>query len=108
MNWPEGAAKPSLFLHIFPPTADNLFVVGMVRPIGSHWDAYEYQGHLVAAYIRAKKAGNKSATRFDQVRLGPQPDLQAGLNFYNAGEYPLVVEKQEYVKQVLKELKRLK
>ena len=108
LNWAQGATKPALFLHIFPPRAENLYVVGMVRPIGSHWDAYEYQGRLVAAYILAKKNKPARAERFDRVRQKRQPDLQAGLKFYNAEEYPLVVEKQEYVKQVRRQIRSLR
>lgn len=96
LNWTPPALKPQLYLHIFPPDTPRLFVVGMVRPIGSHWDVYEAQAELVAAYLRA--AG--STDRFDRRRRGPQPDLRAGIRFYNADEYPLVVEKQEYVNQL--------
>ncbi|MEQ9365968.1 MAG: NAD(P)-binding domain-containing protein [Leptospirales bacterium] len=108
LNWAPDAAKPALFLHIFPPETENLFVVGMVRPIGSHWDAYEHQGHLVASYIKARENAPARAERFDKLRKSRrQPDLQAGIRFYNAGEYPLVVEKQEYVKQVRRQIKAL-
>lgn len=98
LNWSPPALKPALYLHIFPPDTANLFVVGMVRPIGSHWDVYERQAELVAAYLRADTP--ERTARFDRLRRGPQPDLQAGLRFYNAGEYPLVVEKQEYLNQL--------
>jgi hypothetical protein len=107
LNWAEGELKPSLFLHIFPPRTENLFVVGMVRPIGSHWDAYEYQARLVAAYLRARQHAPERARKFDRMRQGPQPDLQAGLAFYNRGEYPLIVEKREYVTQVRRQIKNL-
>jgi hypothetical protein len=96
LNWVPPALKPQLYLHIFPPDTPGLFVVGMVRPIGSHWDVYEAQAELVAAYLRA----TGSTDRFDRRRRGPQPDLRAGIRFYNADEYPLVVEKQEYVNQL--------
>lgn len=108
LNWAPGAGKPSMFLHIFPPQTENLFVVGMVRPIGSHWDAYEHQGHLVASYLNARKNAPAKAQRFDKIRKGRQPDLQAGIRFYNTEEYPLVVEKQEYVKQVQRQIKILR
>jgi hypothetical protein len=97
LNWTPPALRPQLYLHIFPPTTPGLFVVGMVRPIGSHWDVYQAQAELVTAYLRAEEP---AAARFDRMRTGPQPDLRAGLRFHNATEYPLVVEKQEYVNQL--------
>lgn len=107
LDWSDDSLKPSLYLNIFPPQADDLFIVGMVRPIGSHWDVYEMQGRLVAAALLARTGDPRRAARFDRVRRGPQPDLQAGLRLYNSEQYPLVVEKQEYLHQVRRHLKLL-
>lgn len=107
LNWVEGESHPSLYLHIFPPETDNLFVVGMVRPVGSHWGVYEYQGRLVAAYLKARETTPPKAQRMDQLKRGPQPDFRAGIRFYNSVEYPLVVEKQEYMNQVKGHLRKL-
>jgi hypothetical protein len=100
LNWAVDDLRPSLYLHVFPPETANLFVVGMVRPIGAHWDVYEGQARLVAAYLQARSTNERAAERFDRLRRGPQPDLCAGLHFANATEYPLIVEKQEYTAQL--------
>lgn len=105
LNWADGRLVPALYLHIFPREAEGLFVVGMVRPIGSHWDVYERQAELVAAYLRARAATPAAAHRFDRARRGPQPDLLAGLRFANAEQYPLIVEKQEYLHQLRRHLR---
>ncbi|MFP2924710.1 flavin-containing monooxygenase [Pyxidicoccus sp. 3LG] len=109
LNWAEGENRPTLFMHIFPPQSDNLFVVGMVRPVGSHWDVYEYQGRLIAAYLRARQQAPDKARRVDDLRRrgGPQSDFRAGIRFYNSADYPLVVEKQEYVNHVKGHIRKL-
>ncbi|TQM33558.1 flavin-containing monooxygenase [Nocardia bhagyanarayanae] len=108
LNWDEGSLRPGLYLNIFPPGAPGLFVVGMVRPIGSHWDVYAHQAELVAEYVRAKAAGAQRIERFVRATHGAQPDLYAGLRLYHAEQYPLVVEKQDYVNQLRKHAKLLK
>ncbi|AKQ65803.1 putative flavin-containing monooxygenase [Myxococcus hansupus] len=107
LNWPESAHHPSLYLHIFPPETDMLFVAGLVRPVGAHWDIYESQGQLIAAYLQARTRAPDKARHLERVRRGPQPDLLAGIHFYNAQEYPLVVEKQEYLHHVGNHLRKL-
>jgi cation diffusion facilitator CzcD-associated flavoprotein CzcO len=108
LNWAEGDNRPSLYLHIFPPETDNLFVVGMVRPVGSHWDVYEYQGRLIAAYLQAREKTPTKAQGLDRLKRGPQPDFRAGIRFYNSAEYPLVVEKQEYTNHVKAHIRKLR
>lgn len=107
LNWGDGEHHPSLYLHIFPPDTDTLFVAGMLRPVGAHWDIYEAQGRLIAAYLRARARAPEKARHLERVRKGASPNLLAGIHFYNAREYPLVVEKQEYLHHVGKHLRKL-
>lgn len=107
LNWVDGELRPRLYLNIFPPHTPNLFVVGMVRPIGSHWDLYERQAELVADYLIAKSDPIR-VRRFETAIRGPQPNLYAGLRLYHADHYPLVVEKQDYLYQLRKHAKLLK
>lgn len=108
LNWSPDQLRPGLYLNIFPPGTPNLFVVGMVRPIGSHWDIYEAQAGLVADYLRARAETSSHIARFDaKVREG-RVELRAGLRLYNAGQYPLVVEKQEYRNQIRRHAKLLR
>ncbi|GII94879.1 hypothetical protein [Sinosporangium siamense] len=92
VNWPKDALKPSLYLHIVPPETRNLFVVGMVRPMSSHWAIYDKQAHFIADYLTAG-----DTTAFDTAKHGPQPDLQAGIPVYNSDQYRLIVDRQEYI-----------
>ncbi|MBX2798825.1 MAG: NAD(P)-binding domain-containing protein [Myxococcales bacterium] len=107
LNWAHGALKPTLYLNIFPPEVRSLFVVGMVRPIGTHWDVYDRQARLVVTYLQQRASGGRGVERFEQRLRGPHPDLLGGLNFYNADEYPLIVEKQEYLRYVAKHMRLL-
>ena len=57
LNWPSDAGIPDLQRHIFHPTDNSLFVVGLVHPIGSHWRVFERQAGLVARYLELKRRG---------------------------------------------------
>lgn len=108
LNWPDGTPRPGLYLNIFPPHTRNLFVVGMVRPIGSHWDVYTRQADLIADYLLVRGENPTRAARFEHALLGAQPNLHAGLELYHAEQYPLVVEKQEYTNQLRRQARLLK
>ncbi|WP_225732165.1 MULTISPECIES: NAD(P)/FAD-dependent oxidoreductase [unclassified Nocardia] len=108
LRWAADSPRPGLYLNIFPPGTPGLFVVGMVRPIGSHWDIYSQQADLVAEYLVTKAENPARATRFDHVTHNPQPNLHAGLRLYNADGYPLVVEKQDYTNQLRAHAKLLR
>lgn len=107
LNWPDGAPGPGLYLHLFPPNTPNLFVVGMVRPIGSHWDVYAAQARLVADYLVARREPAR-VSAFEGALTRPQPELRAGIRLYHGDRYPLVVEKQEYLNQLRAHAKLLR
>jgi len=94
--WPEEDVSPHMYLHVFHPDIDNLFTVGLLQVIGSHWDLYDYQAQSVSAYLKAKKENPQRVEKFDQLKKSPQPDLMGGVNLRNRKERMLTVEKTIY------------
>ncbi len=59
LNW-RGAA-PELYLNVFHPRYDNLFVMGMVEAAGLGWQGRAEQAEMVARFIRQREAKAASA-----------------------------------------------
>ncbi|QCI63751.1 flavin-containing monooxygenase [Phreatobacter stygius] len=62
LNWK--APAPHLHLNIFPPTDNNLFVVGMIEGAGIGWPGRDLQAKIVAAYLAARKDAPDKAQSF--------------------------------------------
>src|SRR5690606_37911277 len=50
LNWQQGDA-PRLYLNVFHPDYDNLFVMGMIEATGLGWEGRNEQAEMVALYI---------------------------------------------------------
>jgi cation diffusion facilitator CzcD-associated flavoprotein CzcO len=64
LNWPEGAGAPKLYLNVFHPEYDDLFMMGMVEASGLGWQGRAEQAELVALFIRQVQAGSDAAKAF--------------------------------------------
>ena len=64
LNWKRD--YPSLYLNVFHPEYDNLFVVGLIQPDSGQWGLEDYQAQAVAAFIRAQRP--RAAKRDASVR----------------------------------------
>jgi cation diffusion facilitator CzcD-associated flavoprotein CzcO len=63
--------RPKLFLNVFHPVANNLFVVGMIQPNGGIWQLADYQSQLVARYIIAQRTSAPAAEWFERMKANP-------------------------------------
>jgi cation diffusion facilitator CzcD-associated flavoprotein CzcO len=68
LNWPADRDAPQLYMNIFHPEHDNLFMMGMIEATGLGWEGRNQQARLVALYIRQRLAGSAAASRFDQLK----------------------------------------
>lgn len=68
LNWPEGAGAPLLYLNVFHPRHDNLFMMGMVEAAGLGWEGRNEQAELVALYIRGRAGGVPAAARLTEAK----------------------------------------
>jgi cation diffusion facilitator CzcD-associated flavoprotein CzcO len=82
LNGPEG--KPGFYLHLFHPSYDNLFIVGMIQPASGVWGLMDDQARLIAAYIQANEQGNDAAARFNLLKSGAQPAMSGGVHYIDS------------------------
>lgn len=110
LNWPERAGAPQLYLNIFHPQHDDLFMMGMVEASGLGWQGRAEQADLVALFIRQCQAGSASAERFRRLkaeRAGQR--LDGGYAYLELERMAYYVHKDSYrssVKRHIDELRR--
>ena len=94
LNWQNN--HPNLYLNIFHPRYDNLFVVGMFQTNTGNWPLMDYQSQLVSRFIHAQTAAVKKAESFGKLKAGRPPALTPGLHFNGSPRFAIEVEHYSY------------
>src|SRR5205085_6423857 len=90
LNWRDD--KPHLFLNVFHPERDDLFVVGLIQPDSGQFGLVDYQSRLVAKFVAACNAGTPAADRFRKRKANVDADLSGGVRYLNSPRHLLEVE----------------
>lgn len=104
MNWTK--ATPDLYLKIFHPTIDNLFVVGMIEALGLGWQGRYEQAELVACYLKQKEAQSPSYMKFNGMKDKPI-DLSGNMKYIKLDRMSYYVNKGVYLGEIIKHKKVL-
>src|SRR6187431_963616 len=95
LNW-SGMA-PELFLNIFPPSFNGLYVMGMLEASGIGWQGRYEQADLLAAYLgRLERAPQGAAAFRARVAGEPWPDLTGGYKYLGLERMAYYVNKDAY------------
>lgn len=100
LNW-KGAA-PHLYLNIFHPERDNLFILGMIEASGIGWEGRNEMAKLVAKFIKAKDEHSPKAEKFKAIKKKPYERLTGGFNYVKLDRMAFYVHKDTYRKAILK------
>ncbi|MBL4649948.1 MAG: NAD(P)-binding domain-containing protein [Aureispira sp.] len=106
LNW-TGMA-PEMYLKIFHPEYDNLFILGMVEATGLGWEGRYEQARLMANYIKEINEGSPKGLAFKKKKAGKQPDLSGGYNYLKLERMSFYVHKDTYRNIVAQETKALR
>lgn len=107
LNWGDGFA-PHLYLNVFHPEYDRLFLMGMIEATGLGWEGRNEQAELVALYIRQLDNGADSARHLQEVKKAHAREREDGGYAYLPLErMAYYVHKDSYLKQVRKHKKAL-
>ncbi|QKJ20062.1 flavin-containing monooxygenase [Microbacterium hominis] len=98
LNWTGWS--PKLFLNIFPPSFNGLFVMGMVEASGLGWQGRYEQAELIAEYLAADAAHPERAERFRRTAAEPWPDLTGGYDYLGLERMSYYVNKDAYRRTV--------
>ncbi|WP_444946762.1 flavin-containing monooxygenase [Microbulbifer sp. VTAC004] len=97
LNW--GGHAPSLYLNVFHPESDNLFMMGMVEAAGLGWEGRNKQAELVALFIRQLISGAPSASRFRKIiQQRSAKRVNGGIRYLELERMAYYVHKDAYLR----------
>jgi cation diffusion facilitator CzcD-associated flavoprotein CzcO len=94
--------RPDFYLHVFHPTRDDLFILGMLQPDSGVWPLMDLQARAVAGCLRAARAGGPAVARVRALRTGPRPDLGGGIRYVKSERHRYEVEHSTYARHLKK------
>lgn len=101
LNWPPDAGAPQLYLNVFHPEHDDLFMLGMVEASGLGWQGRDEQAELVALYIRQHQAGSPAAQALRQtIREQAGQRLDGGYRYLQLERMAYYVHKDSYRQRI--------
>lgn len=99
LNWTGWS--PKLYLNVFPPAFNGLFVMGMIEASGIGWQGRYEQAELIAAYLSALDRDPERAAAFRaRVAAEPWPDLTGGYRYLGLERMSYYVNKDAYRRAV--------
>lgn len=109
LNWPRQAGAPQLYLNVFHPEHETLFMMGMVEATGLGWQGRFEQAELVALYLRQRADGLPGATKLrETVRRQAAHRLDGGYRYLPLDRMAYYVHKETYRNAVLGHIRELR
>ena len=102
LNWQGN--RPGLYLHIFHPERDNIFVMGLIEAAGIGWQGRYWQGELIAKFISANEKNLPEADNFRKVKRNIDVDLSGGYRYLKLDRMSYYVHKETYLRYLHKHL----
>lgn len=97
LNWPQQAGAPQLYLNVFHPEYDNLFMMGMIEATGLGWEGRNKQAELAALFIRGLAEGVPEAQRLREAKARLAADrIDGGYAYLDLERMAYYVHKDSY------------
>ena len=94
LNWKNG--HPSLYLNVFHPVYDNLFVVGLIQPDSGQWGLEDWQAQLIARFIQCQERDPARARRFRALKQRGQGNYSGGIAYKESTRHYFEIEHHGY------------
>ena len=99
LNWT--GMSPKLYLNVFPPSFNGLYVMGMIEASGIGWQGRYEQAELIAEYLTAVEAApDRAAALRARVADESWPDLTGGYDYLGLERMSYYVNKDAYRRAV--------
>lgn len=98
LDWHAG--RPKLFLNVFHPRRDDLFVAGLIQPDSGQWGLVDRQAQLIGEYLLAQRAGRPSAQAFRRRWTTAAHGLNGGIRYVDSPRHALEVEHFSYARKL--------
>jgi hypothetical protein len=103
LNWKNG--KPELYLNVFHPTYDNLFVLGLIQPDSGQWGLVDYQAQAVSKFICALRKKSGAANELRSLRT--KGIKNRGIKYVDSTRHLVEVEHFSYRNSLKKLIRQL-
>lgn len=97
---------PQLYLNTFHPSANDIFVLGMVEATGIGWEGRARQAMLVAAAIEARVQQRPGVAGFDAARAAGA-NLSGGFKYLPLQRMAFYVHRDTFLKVVERHIRQL-
>lgn len=109
LNWPEDDGAPQLYLNVFHPSYENLFVLGMIEATGLGWEGRNEQAEMLALYLRNLEAGTKAAAALNEAKARLARDrIDGGYRYLRLERMAYYVHKESYLAALRATTQRLR
>jgi cation diffusion facilitator CzcD-associated flavoprotein CzcO len=105
LNWHD--ERPELYLNIFHPDRDDLFVAGLIQPDSGQFGLVDYQSQLIAAYVNGLDNGKAAAEQFRRDKERGRARLDGGINYVLSARHLVEVEHYSYRRTLQRKIKKL-
>ena len=106
LNWHGDA--PRLYLNMFHPDRDDLFMMGMIEATGLGWEGRNEQAELAALYLRRLAEGHPAADDLQRLKRERAGDsLDGGYDYLKVARMAYYVHKDSYRAQVARHVRAL-
>jgi hypothetical protein len=106
LNW-EGD-RPALYLNVFHPERDDLFVVGLIQPDSGQFGLVDYQAQLIAAYLVGLKQDRMAAQNFKREKRQCRVSLSGGVRYVQSPRHAIEVEHYSYRHTLKQQIAKLR
>ncbi len=96
--------RPELYLNIFAPKDERLFVMGFLESNGGAYGLFDETADLAARAIKAGQDDPQAHARLRSLAAAPPPVLSGGIKLVNSARHAHYIDMDAY----RKELKRLR
>lgn len=88
--------RPELYLNIFHPQRDDLFVAGLIQPDSGQFGLVDYQAQLIAAYVHGLNHRTATAARFRREKRRGPSSHSGGVRYVRSPRHLVEVEHYSY------------
>ena len=105
LNWAND--RPGLYLNVFHPRCDTLFVAGMIQPDSGQFGLVHWQMAAAARFARGVFRDGARTEALRRRKENPHEDLGSGIRYKNSPRHLLEVEHWRYQRKLKRWVQRL-
>jgi cation diffusion facilitator CzcD-associated flavoprotein CzcO len=105
LNWRND--RPELYLNVFHPLRDDLFVAGLIQPDSGQFGLVDFQAQLIAAYLVELQQGSRAAKIFQHEKRDGRVPLSGGVRYVQSPRHAIEVEHYSYRRTLKRKLAKL-